>query len=321
MENVQSKLNKFFRSTFQILGLLAAVAVVSSGPPLIRAASAATAQAQTPVQPSRRDSELLEDFLKSPNGEPGDNLFHAAFAGGPAIIPQLQAALKDDRTAEFAAQSLAFIGGPKARAILATLVSDPRDLDLRRFYYGSLGEFNDPESTTTLFNVVNQADREADRTVVEAAILALSVRSAPGLAQRLREVEKTVQDYVLQDDMETAATVIELRAKYLSTPAGKSAGSSIDQAIRTYFIPALEAPPEDIPPGEAPPSASIRVQELTFSPDKNRALAHVIFETPQALAHYRIVLQRRQGAWATASAWLGQETEKEEPKPPEPAKP
>src|SRR5579872_5887442 len=127
MENVRSKLNKLFIIVFRGLCLFAAGVFVLSGLSFIRAASAVTAHAQASAQPSAQDSELLEEFLKSPNGEPGDNLFHAAFAAGPAIIPQLQAALKDDRTAEFAAQSLAFIGGPKARAILATLVGDPRD--------------------------------------------------------------------------------------------------------------------------------------------------------------------------------------------------
>ena len=45
-------------------------------------------------------------------------LFHASFAAGPDLVPFLEASLKDDRTAEFAAQSLAFIGGDKALKIL-----------------------------------------------------------------------------------------------------------------------------------------------------------------------------------------------------------
>src|SRR2546427_8869173 len=58
--------------------------------------------------------ELLDAILSSPNEEAHDALYRAAFAAGPAIVPQLEAAIKDDRTAEFAAQSLAFIRGAQA---------------------------------------------------------------------------------------------------------------------------------------------------------------------------------------------------------------
>src|SRR5712692_2769751 len=78
--------------------------------------------------------QLLDAVLSSPNPEARDALYRAAFASGATLLPQLQAALKDDRTAEFAAQSLAFIGGDKALEVLASLESDRRDLNLRRFF-------------------------------------------------------------------------------------------------------------------------------------------------------------------------------------------
>jgi len=104
--------------------------------------------------------ELLDAMLSSPNSDSHDALLDAAFAAGPAIVPQLEAALKDDRTAEFAAQSLACIASPKALEILSKLVSDPRDLDLRRFYYGALGEFDGPEAAKVLLYALDQADAE-----------------------------------------------------------------------------------------------------------------------------------------------------------------
>ncbi len=104
-------------------------------------------------------------------------MLRATFAAGPAIIPQLAAALKDDRTAEYAAQSLAYIGGDQALPILWKLLSDPRDLNLRRFTYGALAEFDSPQATDMLFDVINKSDDEPDRTVTEAAVIALTVRT------------------------------------------------------------------------------------------------------------------------------------------------
>ncbi len=82
--------------------------------------------------------ELLYGILSSPNEEAQFGLLRATFAAGPAIIPQLTEALKDDRTAEYAAQSMAYIGGEKALPVLGKLLSDPRDFNLRRFTYGAL---------------------------------------------------------------------------------------------------------------------------------------------------------------------------------------
>jgi len=279
--------------------------------------------------------ELLFGILSSPNTEASDALYRAAFAAGPSIVPQLAAALKDDRTAEFAAQSLAFIGGEKALEILWKLVSDPRDLNLRRFYYGALGEFDSPQATDVLFDVINRSNSEPDRTVTEAAILALTIRSDPKLAARMREAEDKMRDVVIRDDLENALTVIESRAKYLASPEGKKAGGSVDAAVQTYFIPALELPPPAEPPtpatgvklpakstptSQAPakPPVTVEIRNVTLSPDKTRALARVTFEDPTAVAEYDIVLQKRYGNWTIASVWLGAEYEKPEAKPPQP---
>ncbi len=262
--------------------------------------------------------DLLDAILSSPNSEAHDALHRASFSAGRALVPQLEAALKDDRTAEFAAQSLAFIGGEKTMEILGKLVSDLRDLNLRRFYYGALGEFDSPEATQTLLEVVKRSDSEPDRTVTEAAILAFTVRSDMSLLPKLQEIQARLHDVVIRDDVDNALAVIERRAKYLTSPAGKAAGSSIERAVRTYFIPALEPPGPPSPParsraaGPAPgkPPVQVTIQSLTFSPDKTRALARVIFEDPTARADYDIVLQKRYGDWSVASVWLGAEVEK-----------
>src|SRR5260370_22936453 len=88
--------------------------------------------------------DLLDGILSSPNSAANAALLRAAFAAGPAIIPQLERALRDDRTAEFAAQSLALLGGRTAIEILAKLARAPRDLGVRAFYYGSPGAFPSP---------------------------------------------------------------------------------------------------------------------------------------------------------------------------------
>jgi len=267
-------------------------------------------------------AEKLYAILSSPNAEARERLYHAAFAAGPPIIPKLEAALKDDRTAEFAAQTLAYLGGQRALGILAKRVNDPRNLDLRRFYYGALGGSDAPQDIEILLNKIRTSDREPDRTVTEDAILALSISSDPALVPKLRQAEKEVTDPVIQDDINTAATVIGLRAKYLASPAGRNAGSSLSQAIRTYFMPALEGSPDGDGTGQANSQVDIQIKIhlVTYSPDKARALAAVDFENPQAVAHYQIVLQKRRRAWTVSSVWLGQELEKhpEASKPAEP---
>ncbi len=272
--------------------------------------------AEATVLPGDWGPELLDGILSSPNGEAADSLRRAAFAAGPAIVPQLEAALKDDRTAEFAAQCLAFIGGEKATQVLGNLVRDPRDLNLRRFYYAALGESDSPEATETLLKVINSADREQDRTVPQAAILALTVRSDLKLVPRLRKAEARIKDPVIRDDLDNAIAVIETRAQLLASAANKSTGSSIERAIRTYFLPALEPPPPPTskePAGRpAPASLAVHIEtkNLTFSPDQNRALARVNFEDGSAQAQYDIVVQKRSESWTVVTVWLGPVTEK-----------
>jgi len=279
--------------------------------------------------------ELVDKLANSPTAEARDALYRAVMAAGPDVVPQLEPALKDDRTAEFAAQALAYLGGPKPLELLWGLVSDPRDLNLRRFYYGALGELDSPEATETLLDVVSRADQEPDRTVTEAAILALTVRSDAKLIPPLREAEKNIKDVVIRLDLENAIEVIERRAKYLAAPEKKS-GGSIEQAVRTYFAPALEpaTPPELAPPATRPspgrpqasrsparpaappqPTVKVEIQNLTLAPDKTRALARVTFEDASATAFYDIVLQKRYGDWTVASVWLGSEVEKLPSKP------
>ena len=272
--------------------------------------------------------ELLDGILSSPNEEAQVALLQAAFAAGPAILPQLAAALKDDRTAEFAAQSVAYIGGNQALPILWQLLSDPRDLNLRRFTYGALAEFTSPQATDMLFDVINKSDNEPDRTVTEAAVIALTVRTDAALIPRILASEKKLQDVVIRDDLDNARAVIEERSKYLATTEGKKSGGSIESVVRTYFLPALEpAPAEGIGapaaarknvgrPLTAPPAkptrpmVSVDVRNVTFSPDKNRALARVIFEDPSAMAYYDFVLVKNYGEWTLSSVWLGTEAEK-----------
>ena len=288
-------------------------------------AQAAQTNEETPL-PGDWAAELLDAILTSPNPEARDALYRAAFAAGSGVVPQLEAALKDDRTAEFAAQALAFIGGEKSMEILARLQEDKRDLNLRRFYYGALSEPDAPQALDTLLDVISKSDAEPDRTVTETAILALSVRSDPKLLPRIREAEAKVQDVVIHDDLENALAIIGERVKYLASPPGKKLGGSVEAAVRTYFLPALEMPPPSeapvrgtstVPPAKSPqtreaprPHVSAEIRHLTFSPDKGRALARVTFEDASAIAEYDLVLQKRALGWTVASAWLEGEAEK-----------
>ena len=277
-------------------------------------------QAEEPL-PGDWAPELLDGILSAPNAQAADSLFRAAFAAGTSIIPQLAQALKDDRTAEFAAQSLAFMGTDQAMQILWKLQDDKRDLNLRRFCYGALGEYDTDQATQALFRVIDKSDAEPDRTVTEAAIMALTVRTGPKLADLIRQAEKRVNDVVIHDDLENARDVIQIRSKYLATPEGKKAGGSVDAAVRTYFIPALLPPPPspaDAAAHRAPakPEVKVEIQNLTFSPDQQRALAGVSLEDASAVAKYDLVLQKRLGIWEVVSVWLGSESEKQAPPPP-----
>ena len=291
-------------------------------------ATSPSQQDEDAVIPGDWAPELLDAMLSSPNQDAHDALLTATFAAGPSVIPQLEAALEDDRTAEFAAQSLAYIGGSRALNILQKLVTDPRDLNLRRFSFGALGEFQNPEATRILLNVIARSDAEPDRTVTEAAIAALTVRSDENLLPALKQAQSKVKDIVIHDDLENAMQVIQSHARYLASPEGRYAGDSVEQAVRTYFSPALEAQP---PPSEhtqgavkdpktgkmtvkpivhTKPLVSVEVHALTFSPDKTRVLAHVVFEDSAAQADYDIVLQKEFGEWKIASVWPGAEKEK-----------
>jgi hypothetical protein len=287
--------------------------------------------APEPVLPGDWAPELLDGILSSPNEEAQYALLRATFAAGPAIIPQLAEALEDDRTAEYAAQSLAFIGGDQALQILWKLLTDRRDLNLRRFTYGMLGEYDSPQATDVLLDVIDKSDSEPDRTVTETAIVALTVHTDTKLLPRLREAEGRLQDVVIRDDLDNAYAVIEARAKYLASPEGKKAGGSLESAVRTYFIPALRmpSPPEAAraspvtkaagkgtsPHARVPskPPVSVEIRSVILSPDKSRALTRVVFEDPTAMAYYDIVLQKRYGDWTIASVWLGPEVEKRQP--------
>ncbi len=323
------------------------------GVPAARAQSTQTgggtpppAQTQTPEPPPGETPEedekplpgdwavaLLDKIANSPVTAAHDDLLRAVMGVGPAAIPMLEPALKDDRTAEFAAQALAFIGGEKAINLLWALQTDQRDLNLRRFYYGALAEFDAPEATTTLLDVIKEADTEPDRTVTEAAIVALTVRADPKVLPDLRAARENIKDLVIQLDLESAMEVIERRAKRPSATSGKSSGS-IEAAVRNYFAPALDSgPPPEAAKPPAPPAAKatgttgapakpaarstpppsnvkVHIENIALSPNQSRALARVIFEDPSASATYDIVLQKQYGEWGVASVWTGAQTEK-----------
>jgi hypothetical protein len=304
------------------------------------------AQAQEPESPPDQPPEedekplpgdwavaLLDRIANSPVTSARDDLFRSVMAVGPGAIPMLEPALQDDRTAEFAAQALAFIGGEKALKLLGGLESDKRDLNLRRFYYGSLAEFSAPEATAALLEVIKKADSEPDRTVTEVAIVALTVRADPAVLPELKAARESIQDLVIQLDLESAIEVISRRANRPAVAASKSSGS-IEAAVRNYFAPALEsAPPPDVPPPAAktpttpgaapkppvratpPPSVKVRIENVAFSPNESRALARVIFEDPSASAIYDFVLQKLYGDWTVASVWPGAQIEKTVPEP------
>ena len=278
----------------------------------------------------------MDAIISSQNPAAAEALYDAAFAAGPALIPQLEAALKDDRTAEFAAQTLAFVGGEKAEQILQTLITDRRNLDLRRFYLGSLGEYPAPEIEQLLLNAVAKSDVEPDRTVTEAAIWALTVRSEPDLPAKIKSAESGIEDEVIRDEADNARQVIASRLRYTASPGGSSAGASLDQAVRTYFIGALPQEPAAVTkpaaiaqrPATEPPAPTVELNRIIFAPDKARVLAHVTFEDADDSASYDMVLQKQLGDWKVVSVWSGADIDKPEgaspvatkPAPPVPAR-
>ena len=296
---------------------LAAFALVL--PTVLRSQSlpAQVAQERDRLLNSQWDPAKIYATLTAQDPQASENLYRAAFAAGPAIIPKLDSALKDDRTATFAAQMLAYIGGAKSLAILERLLKDPRNLDLRRFYYGALGAYRDSHDVEVLLNKVRTSDHEPDRDVTRAAILALSISSDAALVPELRQAEKQVTDPVIQDDIETAAMVVGLRAKYMATPAGKDAGSSVEHAIRSYFMPALQAMPGGGDAGGQANGVEVNIRNMTWSPDRTRVLAAVDFENPEAVASYHLVVQKHTTGWKVAGVWLGEEREKPQKQTPE----
>src|SRR5271157_522018 len=76
-------------------------ASAAAQPPNSASAAQEAQQPDEVVLPGDWAPELLDAILSSPNADARDSLLDAAFAAGPALVPQLEAALKDDRTAEF----------------------------------------------------------------------------------------------------------------------------------------------------------------------------------------------------------------------------
>ena len=131
--------------------------------------------------------------------------------------------------------------------MLWRLLSDPRDLNLRRFTYGALAEFDSPQATDILFDAINKSDNEPDRTVTESAVIALTVRTKP-LCRACLPRKKNFRT-------SSSATTWTTPGKSLKSgpstwlPQGKHSGGSIESAVRTYFIPALEPQSASAAPG------------------------------------------------------------------------
>lgn len=278
----------------------------------------------SPAEQAHDDSwapALLYGIISSPSPGALDSLYDAAFAAGPAIVPQLQEALKDDRTAEFAAQCLAFIGGEQAFTALSNLVSDPRNLGLSRYYYGALGEVDTQQANSYLLDVIRNANQQPDRTVTEAAIIALTVHRTTSVIPQLKEAESKLTDPVIQDDLDNAISVIQARGQYAATH--KAPGGSLQQALNFYFEPALDSAPGGAtePNGvsrraaakpqaqPAAPGAKVEIERVEFSPNRTRALARVKFEDEGVGENYRIVLQKKFGDWTVVSVWLARQIE------------
>ena len=256
-------------------------------------------------------------------------MLRATFAAGPAIIPQLTEALKDDRTAEYAAQSLAFIGGDQALPILWKLLSDPRDLNLRRFTYGALAEFDSPQATDMLFDAINKSDDEPDRTVTECR------GDCPYRAHRhdpacpaFSPRRKSFRTWSFATTWTTPARSLKSarsiwRRRKGRNPAAQSSPRCGHISFRHWSRPPPRKRRPPLRSAKRPgkcrlrphcrntrPLVTVDVRNVTLSPDKNRALARVVFEDPTAMAYYDFVLEKRSGNWALASVWLGPEMEK-----------
>ena len=251
---------------------------------------------------------LLDEILNVPNHSARYHLLRAGFAAGPLIFPHLEKALKDDRTAEFSAKLLAFMGSSRALRTLQSLVDDPRDLSLKRFFYGSIGEFNSPRTRRILLDVIRQADQELDPTVTEMAILALTVLADPSLIPFLKEAQDHTADPVIRDDIGNAIEVIQFRVSHLEKVRRESSnGLTLKQAVEAYFVADLledNSLEQEREVAEADSSPfKIEIEDLTFTPNASRALARVRLHNPVAAAVYELVLQKRGSSWSVASAW------------------
>ncbi|MGH9448782.1 MAG: hypothetical protein ACRD3O_24155, partial [Terriglobia bacterium] len=125
--------------------------------------------------------------------------------------------------------------------------------------------------------------------------------------------ESKLTDPVIRDDLAGAISIIQERAHYLASRGGQDSGSSIEQAVRLYFLPAIH-PPSASSRGSrqahiAPAETTIRIVHVELNPDRTRALARVIFEDSVEFAHYRMALEKAGKDWRVATVWLGSEEE------------
>src|SRR5207244_10850305 len=101
-----------------------------------------------------------------------------------------------------------------------------------------------------------------DQTVTDGHATALPGRSEASLQPDLRQMKSKIKDVVLRDDLDNAVDVIEARARYLASPQGKNVGGSLAQAVRSYFMPALEPPRSASGPSKADVS-KLRSESVT----------------------------------------------------------
>src|SRR2546422_266192 len=121
-----------------------------------------------------------------------------------------------------------------------------------------------------LYAILSSANPDASDALYRAAFSA-GPALPPHLQTELKKEEGQIKDVVIHDDLDNAVAVIESRSKYLASEEGKKSDGSIDAAVRTYFIPALEPPPEaaSTAPGHAPLRQDHSSTSLTV-PERNR---------------------------------------------------
>ena len=262
--------------------------------------SVAAAKPQTRSNESVLDaaSARIQGFLSDEEAEEPE-VIHDIFKFGDKAIPTLVRALQNRKNVERAVWALVYLGGPKERKLLLDEISREKDKEMKlfmsSFLAGALVEPTSEEEWSFLAKCIKGYTDEEEGLATGFAVLALGENGSQRALQILQTVEATKQPQDPDSDVAGVIEEIHRAGRWITQKAANNPGiltegkSDLEQIKQTVLENAFYAEGE---------RANLSVEDVIFTPGKNRALASVeIYHGPKDAQGYDVVLERHSGKW------------------------